>query len=226
VRGRFITLEGIEGAGKSTQRDVVRDCLLDAGVEPILTREPGGSEIAERMRALLLDQSNRGMNSDAELLLMFASRAEHLHKTILPALAAGRWVLCDRFTDATYAYQGGGRGLDRMRIAQLEAFVQGPLRPDLTLLFDLPAALGLARARGRSAPDRFESETLLFFDQVRAEYLRIADREPQRVRRIDAQRDVDSVAANVRLVISDYLDAAAQVCDTASAICSAATMRP
>ena len=207
MRGRFITLEGIEGAGKSTQRDIVRDCLLEAGLEPILTREPGGSEIAERMRALLLDQANRGMDSDAELLLMFAARAEHLHKTILPALETGRWVLCDRFTDATYAYQGGGRGLDRARIAQLEAFVQGPLRPDLTLLFDLPAATGLARARGRSAPDRFESEALVFFDQVRAEYLRIADREPERVRRIDAQRDVDSVAADVRLVISGYLGA-------------------
>jgi dTMP kinase len=226
VRGRFITLEGIEGAGKSTQRNVVRDCLLDAGVEPLLTREPGGSEIAERMRALLLDRANRGMDSDAELLLMFAARAEHLHKTILPALEAGRWVLCDRFTDATYAYQGGGRGLDRARIAQLEAFVQGPLRPDLTLLFDLPAATGLARAQGRSAPDRFESEALVFFDQVRAEYLCIADREPERVRRIDAQRDVDSVAADVRLIISEYLYLAGQPRPAPSAPCAEATMRP
>jgi len=226
VRGRFITLEGIEGAGKSTQRDVVRACLLDAGVELTLTREPGGSEIAERMRALLLDRANRGMDSNAELLLMFAARAEHLHKTILPALETGRWVLCDRFTDATYAYQGGGRGLDRARIAQLETFVQGLLRPDLTLLFDLPAATGLARARGRSAPDRFESEALLFFDQVRAEYLRIAEREPGRVRRINAQGDVASVAADVRLVISEYLHATGQACRAASAPCSAATMRP
>ncbi len=207
LRGRFITLEGIEGAGKSTQRDVVRHCLLEAGVEPILTREPGGSDIAERMRALLLDKVNQGMDADAELLLMFAARAEHLHKTILPALEAGQWVICDRFTDATYAYQGGGRGLDLGRIAVLETFVQGSLRPDLTLLFDLPAATGLARARGRSDPDRFESEALVFFEQVRTEYLRIADREPERVRRVDAERNVDSVAAEVRQIIGDYLAA-------------------
>lgn len=207
LRGRFITLEGIEGAGKSTQRDVLRHCLLEAGIEPILTREPGGSDIAERMRALLIDKANRGMDVDAELLLMFAARAEHLHKTILPALKAGHWVICDRFTDATYAYQGGGRGLDGARIAALETFVQGSLRPDLTLLFDLPAATGLARARGRSEPDRFESEALVFFDRVRAEYLRIADHEPERVRRVDADRNVDHVAAEVRKIIGGYLAA-------------------
>jgi dTMP kinase len=207
ARGRFITLEGIEGAGKSTQRDIVHDCLLEAGLDVTLTREPGGSAIAERIRALLLDNLNQGMDADTELLLMFAARAEHLHKTILPALQTGRWVLCDRFTDATYAYQGGGRGVPRERIAALEQFVQGELRPDLTLWFDLPAATGLARARGRSIPDRFESEALAFFEKVGAEYRLIAEAEPARVRRIDAARQLDAVAADVRRLVAEYLDA-------------------
>ena len=206
TRGRFITLEGIEGAGKSTQRDVVRETLEEAGLAVMLTREPGGSLIAERIRALLLDNANQGMDADAELLLMFAARAEHLRKTILPNLEAGRWVLCDRFTDATYAYQGGGRRLPRERIAVLEEFVQGALRPDLTLWFDLPAATGLARARGRSAPDRFESEALAFFERVGAEYQHIAATQPARVRRIDAARELEAVSADVRRVIGAYLD--------------------
>lgn len=205
MRGHFITLEGIEGAGKSTQRDLVHRFLEQAGHEVCMTREPGGSEIAERIRDVLLDNNNHGMAADTELLLMFAARAEHLNKTILPAMSAGKWVLCDRFTDATYAYQGGGRSVARERIAALETFVQGTLRPDLTLLFDLPAEVGLARARGRSAPDRFESEEISFFDRVRAEYLRIAEREPSRVRRIDARRDRARVAADVRDIISGYL---------------------
>lgn len=205
ARGRFITLEGIEGAGKTTQRDVVLEVLRAAGVDVVLTREPGGSPIAERMRTLLLDRANQGMSPDAELLLMFAARAEHLHGTILPALGAGRWVLCDRFTDATYAYQGGGRGVDTARIGTLETFVQGTLRPDLTLLFDLPATKGLARARGRSAPDRFETEALAFHERVRAAYLAIAVREPGRVRRIDAARAPEVVAADVRRLIGAYL---------------------
>lgn len=199
--GRFISLEGIEGAGKSTQCAVIRACLLDAGLEVTTTREPGGSEIAERVRGLLLDRANQGMHPDAELLLLFAARAEHLHKTILPALAAGRWVLCDRFTDATYAYQGGGRGLNPADIAWLESFIQGSLRPDLTILLDLAPAAGLARASGRSAPDRFESETLHFFERVRSAYLRIARREPRRMRVIDAERDPEAVAGDVRRVM-------------------------
>ena len=204
-RGHFITLEGIEGAGKSTHRDEVRACLEEAGLRVRLTREPGGSEIAERIRGVLLDRSNRGMDSDAELLLVFAARAEHLRKTILPALEAGDWVLCDRFTDATYAYQGGGRGVARGRIALLEDFVQGPLRPNLTLLFDLPPAIGIARARGRSEPDRFEAETLVFFERVRAEYLHIAAREPGRVRCIDANRPLAEVAADATHIVHDYV---------------------
>jgi dTMP kinase len=204
-RGRFITLEGIEGAGKSTQKATVAERLRAAGVTLIETREPGGAPIAERIRALLLAPDNAGMAADAELLLMFAARAEHLHKTIVPALEAGHWVLCDRFTDATYAYQGGGRGLDPARIAVLEQLVQGDLRPDLTLLLDLPAEQGLARARGRSRPDRFESEALAFFERVRTRYLEIAGREPDRVRRIDAGQDTQRVAADVRAVIDDFL---------------------
>jgi dTMP kinase len=205
TRGHFITLEGIEGAGKTTQRSVVLETLRRADIAVTTTREPGGSPIAERMRALLLDRDNQGMAPDAELLLMFAARAEHLRSTILPALAEGRWVLCDRFTDATYAYQGGGRGVDHARIAVLETFVQGPLRPDLTLLFDLPASLGLERARGRSAPDRFETEALAFHERVRAAYLTTAEREPERVRRIDAARATEAVAADVRHIVADYV---------------------
>jgi len=203
--GRFITFEGVEGAGKSTQVTALRDWLEGQDIPVRVTREPGGSPIAERIRNLLLDRDNAGMAGDAELLLMFAARAEHLAKTIRPALDAGIWVLCDRFTDATYAYQGGGRGVAQRRIALLEDLVQGSLRPDLTLLFDLPVAAGLARARGRSAPDRFESETARFFEAVRAEYLAIAAREPERVRVIAAQADPATVAALVHAQLRPFL---------------------
>lgn len=207
--GRFITLEGIEGAGKSSQLMLLQELLVAAGIDLVLTREPGGSPLAEGVRGLLLDPAHRGMGADTELLLMFAARAEHLHRVIRPALAAGRWVLCDRFTDATYAYQGGGRGIDPARIAALETLVQGPLRPDLTLLFDLPAELGLRRARGRSAPDRFEAESLAFHERVRAAYLAIAAREPARVRCIDAGRPLAEVSADVAASITDWLAGAA-----------------
>jgi dTMP kinase len=207
-RGRFITFEGVEGAGKSTQVAALKDWLIYHGVPVRITREPGGSPIAERIRAVLLDRANAGMAEDAELLLMFAARAEHLAKTIRPALEAGAWVLCDRFTDATFAYQGGGRGVPRPRIALLEGLVQGDLRPDLTLLFDLPVTIGLNRARGRSAPDRFEAETVAFFDAVRAEYLAIAGREPERVRVIDAEGAQAAVQRLVRAAIAPLLTAA------------------
>jgi len=205
-RGRFITLEGIEGAGKSTQVDTVCATLQDAGIELVVTREPGGAPIAERIRALLLDRDNRGMASDAELLLMFAARAEHLYQKILPALETGRWVICDRFTDATYAYQGGGRGVDPARIAMLENLVQGSLRPDLTLLFDLPAADGLARARGRAEPDRFEAETVAFHERVRAAYLQIAARAPRRVHIIDAGQPAEQVSSAVAASLRAHLE--------------------
>lgn len=207
-RGRFITLEGIEGAGKTTQREPIASFLRDAGVEVLVTREPGGSDIAERIRALLLDPGNAGMHGDAELLLMFAARAEHLHRRIRPALEAGTWVLCDRFTDATYAYQGGGRGVDQARIATLEQLVQGALRPDLTLLFDLPAEVGIARARGRSAPDRFEAEALQFFERVRDCYLARAEQEPERMVRIDASRVLGRVTNDALAAVRAHLLAA------------------
>jgi dTMP kinase len=204
-RGRFITFEGVEGAGKSTQVGALKEWLEGQGVEVRVTREPGGSPVAERIRNLLLDRDNAGMAGDAELLLMFAARAEHLAKTIRPALEAGVWILCDRFTDATYAYQGGGRGVPRRRIALLEDLVQGDLRPDLTLLFDLPVATGLSRARGRSVPDRFEAETLAFHEAVRAEYLETAGREPERVRVIDAEVSPETVRHLVQAEVAPFL---------------------
>jgi dTMP kinase len=205
MRGHFITLEGIEGAGKTTQRDAVAGCLRDVGLQVLVTREPGGSDIAERIRAVLLDPANTGMHGDTELLLMFAARAEHLHQRILPALAAGTWVVCDRFTDATYAYQGGGRGLPVAHIATLERLVQGGHRPDLTLLLDLPAAVGLARARGRSEPDRFESEQVHFFERVRDTYLGRAGAEPGRFVTIDAEQDPAAVGADSIAAVQGYL---------------------
>jgi len=208
TKGRFITLEGIEGAGKSTQLAVVRGCLEERSIEVVTTREPGGSPLGERIRGLLLDPASKGMASDTELLLMFAARAEHMDKRIEPALAQGTWVLCDRFTDATYAYQGGGRGVDRERIALLENYVQGSTRPDLTLLFDLPVAAGLSRAGKRSAPDRFESEAEHFFEDVRAAYLAIARAHPQRVRLIDAGVSVPEVSDQVRTEVVAFIEGA------------------
>ena len=183
--GRFITLEGIEGAGKSTQAGHLKEALEAQGIPVILTREPGGTALGERIRQLLLDPSLPPMAADTELLLLFAARAEHLAQVIRPALARGHWVICDRFTDATYAYQGGGRGLNRARIAQLETLTQGDLRPDCTLLLDLPVSLGLARAKKRARPDRLESETKAFFERVRRAYLERAQAEPARIQIID-----------------------------------------
>jgi dTMP kinase len=203
--GRFITLEGIEGAGKSTVSAVVQRRLELLGIPFVTTREPGGSPIAERIRALLLDPESAGLADTAELLLMFAARAEHLDKTIRPALAGGDWVVCDRFTDATYAYQGGGRRLDSAPIATLEQLVQGDLRPDLTLLLDLDPAQGLARAKGRSSPDRFERETQAFFERVRRCYLARAAQEPDRFRIIDAAAPWPEVAANAEGLIDAYV---------------------
>lgn len=205
-RGKLITLEGIEGAGKSTQLAVARRCLEGRGIDVLATREPGGSPIGERIRALLLDTACEGMATDTELLLMFAARAEHIAQKILPALEQGIWVLCDRFTDATYAYQGGGRGVARERIALLEDYVQGPLRPDLTLLFDLPVALGLARAGKRSAADRFESETTPFFEDVRTAYMRIAEAHPDRVEVIETDAGLEQVSDRVQRRIAAFLD--------------------
>lgn len=204
-RGRFITLEGVEGAGKSTQLRLLVEWLRRLNIDVLVTREPGGTPPAERIRTLLLDATNSDLSDDAELLLVFAARADHLQHCIKPALAAGRWVVCDRFTDATYAYQGGGRGLAWERIEFLEDFVQQDLRPELTLLFDIPVARGLERAHQRSSPDRFESEQQAFFERVRAAYLSIASRCPDRVRVIDADTDESSVAARVQACIAETL---------------------
>ncbi|MEK7816100.1 MAG: dTMP kinase [Pseudomonadota bacterium] len=201
-RGYFITLEGGEGAGKSTALPFVRDWLAQAGHEVVVTREPGGTELGERVRDLLLHRRELHMSTETETLLMFAARAEHLVQVIRPALAAGKTVLCDRFTDATYAYQGGGRGLPAARIAELEAWVQGALRPDLTLLLDVPVETGLVRANQRSAPDRFEREQREFFERMRAAYLERARHEPQRVHVIDAARDLAAVQTQLQAVLA------------------------
>jgi dTMP kinase len=204
-QGQFITVEGGEGAGKSTNLEFIQGLLEQAGIEVLFTREPGGTELGEEVRQLLLGHQHSGMADETELLLMFAARAEHLKRKIIPALNAGQWVLCDRFTDATYAYQGGGRGISAERIAQLETWVQGTLRPDLTLLLDLPVAAGMARAGKRSAPDRFEREQRVFFDQVRACYLDIAQREPGRMKIIDAAVSLTAVQQQIGRVITHFI---------------------
>ncbi|SEA39530.1 dTMP kinase [Marinobacterium iners] len=191
--GRFITVEGIEGVGKTTNLEFIHQQLLSRGLDVVRTREPGGTPLAESIRELLLAPRNEPVAEMAELLLMFAARAQHIEQCIRPALQRGAWVLCDRFTDATYAYQGGGRGLDQSRIAQLETLVQGGLRPDLTILLDLPARQGMARARARSMPDRFEAEAEVFFERVRDSYLQRAAAEPQRFAVIDAAPPLEQV---------------------------------
>lgn len=191
--GRFITVEGIEGVGKTTNLEFIHQYLLSLGLEVVRTREPGGTPLAESIRELLLAPRVEPVAELAELLLMFAARAQHIDQCIRPALERGAWVLCDRFTDATYAYQGGGRGLDQSRIAQLETLVQGELRPDLTILLDLPARQGMARARARSAPDRFEAEAEAFFERVRECYLQRAAAEPQRFAVINAAPPLEQV---------------------------------
>ena len=204
MSGLFITLEGPEGAGKTTNREFLAERLRAAGRETLLTREPGGTPLAERIRELLLAPSDEPMASDTELLLMFAARAQHLDQVIRPALAAGKVVLCDRFTDATYAYQGGGRS--EARIAVLEDFVQGTLRPDLTLVFDLPVEVGLARAAARGRLDRFEQEGRAFFEAVRQTYLRRAAGDPQRYRIIDAGQPLSDVQCQLERLLPELLE--------------------
>ena len=220
-RGRFLAFEGIEGAGKSTQLPLVERRLRDAGVETLATREPGGTPLGESLRAVLLDPRFTGMSPAAELLVMFAARAEHLAKVIEPALAAGTWVLCDRFTDATFAYQGGGRGVDAARIAVLEETVQGRARPDLALVLDVPVEVGLARAGRRrqvsmdlpgaptwagaahGAADRFEREDIEFFRRVHEVYLERARMHPERYAVIDASAGEEATTGRVLAAISE-----------------------
>jgi len=205
VTGKFITVEGIEGVGKSTNIGFIHRQLLAAGREVVLTREPGGTPLAEAIRGLLLDPAYTGMDARCELQLVFAARAEHLARVIRPALAQGKWVLCDRFTDATYAYQGGGRGLDSAIIASLETLVQGGFRPDLTLLLDVPVAVGLARAGKRGPLDRFEQEQVEFFERVRVCYLDMAREHAARYRVIDAARSLDSVQHELEAILAAFL---------------------
>ncbi|MEW9624818.1 dTMP kinase [Rhodanobacter geophilus] len=192
-RGRFITLEGGEGAGKSTLLAGLREHLQRRGVDLLLTREPGGTALGEAVRAIVLDPARHDLCAESELLLMFASRAQLVRETIRPALDAGRWVLCDRYVDASYAYQGGGRGQPAGRIAALEQWACDGLRPDLTLLLDLPVADGRARAAGRGEADRIEAEADGFFERVRATYRARAAAEPQRFRVIDASQSPEAV---------------------------------
>jgi dTMP kinase len=205
VSGLFITLEGPEGAGKSTNREYLAERLREQGIHVLLTREPGGTPLAERIRELLLTPSAEAMAADTELLLVFAARAQHLAEVIRPALARGEVVLCDRFTDATYAYQGGGRGLSVERIGQLEQFVQGSLRPDFTLLFDLPIEIGLARAEARGRLDRFEQEARSFFQAVRHTYLERAAQAPARYRIVDAGQSLAQVQLALDTILPELL---------------------
>ena len=207
--GVFITLEGIEGAGKSTVAVWLRQWLTERGVAVRLTREPGGTALAERVRQIVLERGSEQISADAETLLMFAARAIHLDNLVRPALAAGEWVLSDRFTDATRAYQGAGRGIDPEWIEALAARVHAGLAPQCTLLLDVPVELGLARARARRGQsDRIEVETQAFFERVRAGYLALAQREPQRIRLIDAAAPVESVREQVAAALQPWLPAA------------------
>jgi dTMP kinase len=202
--GKFITLEGIEGVGKTSNLRFIKDLLQAAGHDCVVTREPGGTSLGEALRGLLLSHSDDNMSADAELLMMFAARAEHLAKVILPALESGKTVLCDRFTEATYAYQGGGRLLDVDKISALEEWVQGDLRPDLTVVLDAPVEIGRARAGNRSTPDRIEKEQDDFFHRVRKAYIEMAEHYPQRICLVDASRDINSVQLQIREKLAEY----------------------
>lgn len=208
TRGLFITIEGGEGVGKSTNIGVVEAWLESRGIPYTRTREPGGTPLAEEIRDLLLEQRQEKMVPATELLLIFAARAQHLGAVIEPALERGEWVICDRFTDATYAYQGGGRGLSMAWIERLEQLVQAQLRPDLTLLLDAPVEVGMNRAGARGELDRFELEQADFFERVRQCYLQRAAAEPSRFSVIDTHRDLDAIAADIRAVL-DRLEAGA-----------------
>lgn len=203
--GKFITIEGGEGAGKSTNIPFMEQYLRDRDINVMLTREPGGTPLAERIREILLDKNETAMHPDTELLLMFAARAQHLAEVIIPAIEQGKWVLCDRFTDATYAYQGGGRGIPIQRIELLENWVQGALRPDMTIIFDLPIEVGLERAGNRSDPDRFEQEDREFFNRVRQCYLDRARQSPERYTVIDASPDLDTVQSSIITVFDQLI---------------------
>jgi dTMP kinase len=204
-KGLFVTLEGIEGAGKSTVVDFIEDFLTKEGHVVIKTREPGGTVIGEQIREILLKNENSTLTYDTELLLVFSARAQHIQEVILPALSSGKTILCDRFTDASYAYQGGGRGIDASRINLLEKWVQGDLRPNLTLLFDLDVSIGMQRTKKRSDADRFEREEIIFFEKIRNTYLERAKKEPQRFRIINSASSLENVKEQIVSILKDFL---------------------
>lgn len=200
MRGKFITLEGIDGAGKSTHLKWLAAFLEHRGIDIQLTREPGGTELGENLRKLLLDRTQH-LHPETEALLVFAARREHLDKIILPALAAGRWVICDRFTDATYAYQSGGSGIVWDRIRLLEKWVQGELQPDITICFDVAPEVGRSRSGRIKRPDRFEQEQEEFYERVRQAYLRRAREHPQRIHMVDASAGIDEIQKKLEALI-------------------------
>ena len=200
-KGKFITIDGVEGAGKSTQIDLICSYLHRKGIEVVRTREPGGTEVGEKIRSVLLDVENQEMHSDTELLLMFSSRNELIQNKIIPALNDGYWVVSDRFTDASFAYQGGGRMLNLDRIAELEDWVLGDFKPDLTLLLDVSVEVGMARIEARAAKDRIELEEREFFERVRSVFIRRSEAFPERIKLIDASGEVDDVHSKIRALI-------------------------
>ncbi|MGB0459338.1 MAG: dTMP kinase [Porticoccaceae bacterium] len=205
MRGKFITIEGTEGVGKTTNIEFIKQWLVDNGISFINTREPGGTPLAEEIRQVLLSNREEKVCSKAELLMMFAGRAQHIDQVIEPQLAQGNWVLCDRFTDATYAYQGAGREMGNDLIKSLETMVQGDMRPDLTLVLDVPVELGLERAGKRSEPDRFELEKTDFFNRVRQAYLSMATNNPERYKIIDASQTLEHVQLQIADTLNSFL---------------------
>jgi len=205
VRGRFITLEGLEGVGKTTNREFIETILTDRGLDILVTREPGGTDLGEQLRHLLL-HATAPVSPEAELMMMAASRKQHTVEVIEPALAAGKWVLCDRYADASYAYQGGGRELGIDVVAALHDLLRIDLQPDLTFLLDMPIADGLKRVATRGKPDRIEKEALAFFERARAAYLQRAQAQPARIKIIDASLSIEAVQAQVRTLLSAFLN--------------------
>ena len=203
--GKFITVEGIEGVGKSSNVDFLRQAIEKRGFKVLTSREPGGTPMAERIREMLIEHGDEPVPDIAELLLMFASRSLHVNNVIQPALAAGSWVICDRFTDASRAYQGGGRGFPQSDINQLAQWVHGDLRPDLTILLDAPVETSMSRAGRRGSPDRIEIERVDFFERVRECYLSLAESEPDRFVVVDASRDLASVRASIESIVDDII---------------------
>lgn len=208
MKGKFITMEGTEGVGKSTNVEFIKERLLTQGLDLIVTREPGGTPVAEELRNILLAKRDEAFDSTAELLIVFAARAQHFRQVILPALEQGSWVLCDRFTDATYAYQGYGRGLSLEHIQMLENLVQGDIQPDMTFFLDIDVKLGLARASERAELDRFEQEKADFFEKVRYGYQQRIKQNPERYSIIDAGQDLQSVQQDIAVKLDAFIDMA------------------